>query len=224
MDAAKADGGTQTGSDHAAQRVGRVAGAPFRSRAYEPAPQRTPPLARVAGRGPKIRALLLSILVMQLPSAIGGAECYLALVGPVPLHFAPTPRKDFAWPVPLVLTNVATNSIPFPSPVDSESTTNALILSARSPDPLPVAPVSQEFEPLPFAPPAAMPAPPATNSLSASNLLNVTPQMLAEYLKASIENSARFSTNGVNGPEVPFRPPLPWPKPAPSGPGRSRLQ
>ena len=49
------------------------------------------------------------------------------------------------------------------------------------------------------------------NFLSASNLLIVTPQMLADYLKANLENLTRSSTNGFSGADVPFNPPVPKP-------------
>lgn len=50
-----------------------------------------------------------------------------------------------------------------------------------------------------------------TNSLSASNLLLVTPQMLADYFKANLEMMSRWSTNGPAVPEIPFNPPTPKP-------------
>jgi len=51
------------------------------------------------------------------------------------------------------------------------------------------------------------------NSLSASNLLVVTPQMLADYFKANIDAVYKPFTNGVSGPDVLFNPPLPNPPP-----------
>ena len=52
------------------------------------------------------------------------------------------------------------------------------------------------------------------NSLSASNLLVVTPQMLADYFKANIDAVYKPFTNGVSGPDVLFNPPLPNPPPS----------
>jgi hypothetical protein len=52
------------------------------------------------------------------------------------------------------------------------------------------------------------------NSLSASNLLVVTPQMLADYFKANIDGFYKPFTNGGSGPDVPFNPPVPYPPPS----------
>lgn len=42
--------------------------------------------------------------------------------------------------------------------------------------------------------------------LSASNLLIVTPQMLADYFKATLD---KLSTNAPSGADIPFNPPFP---------------
>jgi hypothetical protein len=47
------------------------------------------------------------------------------------------------------------------------------------------------------------------NPPSASNLLIVTPQMLADYFKAGFDGAFKSSTNGFGGGDVFFNPPTP---------------
>lgn len=147
-----------------------------------------------------------------------GSDHYLSHVGPPPLRFAPLadPMHRFAWPVPLVATNSTTNSVE----TTISSTTNATVATATSPNPqtnrTEIATTS-EIPGTPSIPFGLEPIAlgPETNILSASNLLNITPQMLADYFRATLESTLRSSTNAYNGPEVPFNPPTPKP-PVPS--------
>jgi hypothetical protein len=155
---------------------------------------------------------------------LSGADVYLPRFGPAPLRFvAPPPSVEFTWPSPpatsLAATNHthlaknsqenATNSIPN-DPVSTPQTN-----SPSGPD---ISSIASPTEPLPS------PVSSETNPLSASNLLIVTPQMLADYFRGNFDGTFRPLTNGVAGPEVLFNPPYAIPLLKPSSQATYRTQ
>jgi len=169
---------------------------------------------------------LLCLFVVLSSSVVWSSDFYLPRLGPTPLRFSQTPGTSFAWPVPLLRTN-AVAKVPNPSnAAGSAGATNSTVLTSNSPAPLTSGLAGAE-------PPAGLPLVPGvgsipvgvdTNSFTASNLLNVTPQMLADYFRATLENTYRFSTNALNGAQIPFNPPLPTTQPAPSSEAIYRVQ
>lgn len=157
----------------------------------------------------------LSVFAL-VPPLISASDLYLARLGPSPLRFSPPPAKEFKWPVPLLPTKPETNSddvasasLPVNNTAAQDSATNSISVN------------STPLGPVPFNPDFLIEGSEA-NSLSASNLLNITPQMLADYFKTTLGNAYRSSTNGVNGVQIPFEPPTP--KPAPSSEAIYRVQ
>jgi hypothetical protein len=158
--------------------------------------------------------LLIATFVLSVFGAPASAsEFYLATFGPPPLRFAPPPSKhEFNWPVPLIpllQTNASTNTVEVSVTPVSPASTNAVLLSADSSNDTNSPSISLPSFSLPL-PTGMSPlgSVPDSNFGSASNLLNISPQMLAEYFKTSLENAYRVSTNGQ---DVLFNPPVPKP-------------
>jgi hypothetical protein len=143
-----------------------------------------------------------------------GSDYYLPRFGPVPLRFAAIPRsaKDFIWPSLGTNSNSVTNSANIPPVVISTPDTNAVVTTAASTivqtNAMPDVP---GFDNTASGPLMVMPTAGGTpaNSLTASNLLVVTPQMLADYFKSNLDISSKPSTNSFGGGEVMFNPPTP---------------
>ena len=148
---------------------------------------------------------LLGSLTASSVVAVRSADTYLQRGGPPPLRFAPTPAQpgQFTWPAQIHSTQSSSNNQPEPTvPLTSALETNSVAqtnaTALRSP-------MGAPFEiSSPALPPISDP-----NSLSAGNLLLVTPQMLADYFKTNFDPGLRWLTNGFAPMEVPFNPPLP---------------
>lgn len=175
---------------------------------------------------PVHRICLFLLLIGLSSSAVWSSDFYLARLGPPPLRFSPPPGRDFAWPVPLLRTNAGSKAVDLLNTSASPAGTNSTVLISSSPAPLTNSLSGVDLQ-------AALPGLPGlgqipfgsdTNAFTASNLLNITPQMMADYFRATLENTYRFSTNAVNGAEIPFNPPMPAPKPAPSSEATYRVQ
>ena len=156
--------------------------------------------------------VILSVLLLAIPlPAMRGSEFYLGSVGPSPLRFAQSPSsKPYVWPKgPTMPTNnfsVVTDSVPG---ISTNLTAAPAVSSAQITNS-----VASMTRPAPDMASSLLPQPQPgvdTNSLSASNLLLVTPQMLADFFKANLEMMSRWSTNGPAVPEIPFNPPTPKP-------------
>jgi hypothetical protein len=163
---------------------------------------------------------VLIILVAMLPvGALQSSDLYLPCIGPAPLRFAAATvnYKNFAWPVPLNTGRSTTNSTEIANLSGSNAATNStasLPPSAPQTNNTPVnarVPLAPDVTVSSPANPPQMPIGADGNPLSASNLLIVTPQMLADYFKATLNNADRSSTNAPAGPEVLFNPPTPKP-------------
>lgn len=157
--------------------------------------------------------IILALLLTAVPgSVLNSSDFYLCQIGPAPLRFAPEPpSKAYTWPVPLKPVPRETNNVTASDSAPVVDTNS--VLSATSPPVQPVTPPPTLSEAL-GTNLALLPQIPLStegNLLSASNLLIVTPQMLADYLKANLENLTRSSTNGFPGADVPFNPPVPKP-------------
>jgi hypothetical protein len=145
-----------------------------------------------------------------------GSDFYLPRVGPAPLRFALTSAdsRDFAWPIPLIraqsITNstAATNDNPSIGATNSTSSVSNVAASQTNNAQLVSSPETS------FSSQTSMPQIPDGangNPLSASNLLVITPQMLADYFKANLTGTDRLLTNRVSGADIPFNPPTPKP-------------
>src|SRR5581483_9578183 len=139
-------------------------------------------------------SMLLAMFVV-LSSSVRSVDLFLPRVGPAPLQFAPAPPKpwDFKWPVPK-LGNGSTNETQnLPGGLTNSTSSASLTLqqtnSANSTQ------LSQN--PASVGTPGAFLLPGQdANPSSASNLLLLTPQMLADFFKATLDQTAfRSSTN-----------------------------
>jgi hypothetical protein len=146
------------------------------------------------------------ILVFGSAPSVRCDDGYLVRFGPPPLRFS-TPivaNKEFSWPVPLFPKASATNQ------TEVEASPGLLTNTFNS-KPTQVVIPAAELTADPQVP--EVPRDPHTfvypNSSTASNLLLVSPQMLAEYLKANSDSGSSPMTNGFGGMEVPFSPPSP---------------
>ncbi len=184
------------------------------------------------GRSPRLlvlRAALAVVLPMVCAGDLRAADLYLTRLGPAPLRFASAPAstKDFVWPIPLQPGHTATNSSALAAIGDSVAGTNssvsvAITTGSQTQSSSLVASQSTEIvKSSPLIGPS-IPTVSDGNPLSASNLLLVTPQMLADYFKASFDFANKPGTNVLNGVEVPFNPPMP--KPIPSSEAIYRTQ
>ena len=156
--------------------------------------------------------VILTVLLATIPlPAVQSSEYYLVSVGPAPLRFAsPPPAKAYVWPVALNPAGPATNCMPdVTNSVPDNSTNSVLTSSSPATQTNSAAALAQ----IGFGSPLVGPGQQGTdgNFLSASNLLVLTPQMLADYFKATMDNLTLWSTNGPAGPELPFNPPTPKP-------------
>ena len=155
--------------------------------------------------------IILALLLSAFPAAVlSSSEFYLCRVGPPPLRFAPPPSlKEFKWPVPLKPAAPETNSI-VTSDSAPVSNTNFEISVAQSPEPVlaPAMPAQMPETNVALWP--QIPLGTDGNLLSASNLLILTPQMLADYFKANLDSLNR-SSNVFPGADIPFNPPTPKP-------------
>jgi len=160
---------------------------------------------------------LLVILLATIPAgAVLGSDFYLPRIGPAPLRFATISAnsKGFVWPVPLNPLRSTTNSTAETSLQVSNTPTNSAVpvpslAGSKTNNVSP--PLSLEMSV--SSPANASQTPNGTdgNPLSASNLLIVTPQMLADYFKATPGGLDKVSTNAPVGAEIPFNPPTPKP-------------
>ncbi len=166
------------------------------------------------------------VLFLLLASICAGdlwaSDFYLARLGPAPLRFASAPAnpKDFTWPIPLNPSRATTNSSPvadIPSPIPGTNSAIAAAgdagLQSRTNSSSSVAQVTDTAG----ANPPIRPTTPDgldRNPLSASNLLLVTPQMLADYFRANLDSGNKPGTNAVSAVDVPFTPPTPKPSPS----------
>jgi hypothetical protein len=155
--------------------------------------------------------LTFLLATISLP-CLQSSEFYLANVGPAPLRFASPPSKGYVWPIGLNPLPSATNSAAAVTDSVPVTSTN-LVLTSSSP------PAQTNNSAIPSPQTLASGSPtlwqiqPGTdgNLLSASNLLVLTPQMLADYFKANLDSLTRSATNGPAGPDLPFNPPTPKP-------------
>ena len=191
----------------------------------EPAEKERGASARPNGRTQGV--CIVALVTCFSGCVLWASDGYLARKGPPALRFEPTrsTKADFAWPVPLLRTN-SSGALSAPFPPFSQSSTNSSTQTSTSPAPLTDASTAESLGPVqPMAiGPGFVPFGAETNAFSASNLLNITPQMLADYFKATLDNSYRVSTNALNGAEIPFNPPLPFAKPSPSSESTYRVQ
>src|SRR5579859_303214 len=127
-------------------------------------------------------ALALALLGGVSVVAVRSADANLPRFGPPPLRFAATPAvpKAFVWPVPLTSGRTSSNHVEAASSLGIDSETNSAPALTNS---LPSAPVTDVGSPAPLPGPQLVI--PQSNSLSASNLLLLTPQMLADFFKAN---------------------------------------
>lgn len=179
-----------------------------------------------------VRILSLVLATIPVP-ALRSSDFYLTHLGPPPLRFAavPTNPNSFTWPVALNLAptpvRTETNSTTIPSIPSSVSSTNtASSLPSAGTTEIQTNTVSrpQVTETIASPAPSTLPAPLGSDGrpLAASNLLIVTPQMLADYFRANLDGSDRTSTNAISGADVPFNPPTP--KVVPSSEAIYRIQ
>ena len=191
----------------------------------EPAEKERGASAWPDGRTPGV--CIVGLLACFSGCVLWASDGYLARKGPPALRFEPprSAKADFAWPVPLSRTN-SSGALSASFPPVSQPSTNSSTQTSTSPAPLTDASTAESLGPvLPTAiGPGFEPFGAETNAFSASNLLNITPQMLADYFKATLDNSYRVSTNVMNGAEIPFNPPLPFAKPSPSSEATYRVQ
>lgn len=191
----------------------------------EPAEKERGASARPDGRTPGVCIVVL--VACFSGCVLWASDGYLARKGPPALRFEPTQSRkaDFAWPVPLSRTN-SNGALSASFPPVSQPGTNSSTQTSTSPTPFTDTSAAEPLGPVqPMATgPGFEPFGADTNAFSASNLLNITPQMLADYFKATLENSYRGSTNVLNGAEIPFNPPLPFAKPSPSSQSTYRVQ
>ncbi|HLH53409.1 MAG TPA: hypothetical protein VKY92_07320 [Verrucomicrobiae bacterium] len=156
--------------------------------------------------------LLIAVACFWAP-LLSGSEGYLARLGPPPLRFevSTQPKGQFSWPVPLSRTNsTAGNAVAMPPPAGTDTNSESINSSSSA-----YSTNNAPSDTAGIAQPGVIPPPGVdTNTFSASNLLNVTPQMLADYFKSTVDNASRYSTNSVNGAEIQFNPPLPPVKPS----------
>ena len=148
-------------------------------------------------------------MMFGLGSTLVGGDLYLPKFGPPPLRFMAqsSKAKAFVWPVPLKQCHSLTNQTNQTNQNVTASSTNApLVLDPTIQTNIVTETRSESgfASLLPMAVPTESPEP---NPLAASNLLIITPQMLADYFKANVEGTA---TNGFGpgGIEVPFNPPI----------------
>jgi hypothetical protein len=160
---------------------------------------------------------VLVILLATIPAeGLWSSDFYLARIGPAPLRFAAVlaNSKAFVWPVPLIPSRSTTNSAAEPSFPASNTGTN-LVIPAVGPTTAQTNSIPATSSPETNVFNAASPVQTSIgadgNPLSASNLLIVTPQMLADYFKATPGGLDKVSTNAPVGAEIPFNPPTPKP-------------
>jgi hypothetical protein len=166
---------------------------------------------------------------------LGAAEAYLPYLGPTLLRFAPVPAAHFVWSPAAAGPPVAQ---PSPAPATKAGTASSasppFSTTPRSTDLL-ARPTLEEFLAQPASlseggPPLELSAespPPGSadlvgSPLSASEMLIVTPQMLAEYLKNPPGGTNPPPTQVLPGGELYFRPPIT--PPAPSSKATYRIQ
>jgi hypothetical protein len=174
-----------------------------------------------------LRSFGLGLLVAMIPTpSLRSADFYLARLGPPPLRFAAAPLKpkDFAWPLAPGPARALTNSMELAG--DTATNSSNVLPNATGPATSSNGAPGTEVT-VTASPSSTFPTPSISigfdgNPLSASNLLVVTPQMLADYFKANYDGTYRPTTNGFNGIEVPFYPPTP--KAAPSSEAIYRTQ
>jgi hypothetical protein len=167
----------------------------------------------------RILGAVLATIVLFIPgSTLWSSDFYLSHLGPAPLRFAAVPAKpgDFVWPISLNPARAVTNVL---ADTSSASTTNSAISLASSSvnqsqtNGVSSIPAREAAASTPLIG-ASTPNGLDGNPLSASNLLVVTPQMLADFFKANLDSSMRLSTNAPSGADVPFNPPIPKPTPS----------
>jgi hypothetical protein len=167
----------------------------------------------------RILEAVLAMIVLFIPgSTLWSSDFYLSHLGPAPLRFAAVPAKsgDFVWPISLYPARAVTNVVADTS--SASSTNSAISLASGSVNQSQTNGVSSTPAPETTASTpligASTPNGLDGNPLSASNLLVVTPQMLADFFKANLDSSMRQSTNAPAGADVPFNPPIPKPTPS----------
>jgi hypothetical protein len=146
--------------------------------------------------------------VLALCPALAGrcADGYLVRFGPPPLRFSTqfNQNKGFTWPTPLMLKPSVTNHVEIGG--NPGALTNTVSSKATQIDLSPeVRPSEAQAPDLPRDSGAFV----YPNSSTASNLLLISPQMLAEYLKANADSNSSPITNGFGNVEIPFSPPTP---------------
>jgi len=157
----------------------------------------------------------LVILSTIHAGALLASDFYLPRIGPAPLRFAMVSAKSktYVWPVPLIPTNSVNNASAVNSLPDSNAATNSAITLSSPAIPqtnnIPTLASSEMSVSSPFGP-TQPPVGADGNPLSASNLLIVTPQMLADYFKATLTGTDKLSTNAARA-DIPFNPPTPKP-------------
>jgi hypothetical protein len=164
---------------------------------------------------------LLAMLAV-LTSNLRSVDFYLPHTGPASLRFAPVlPRPwDFKWPMPKVA-NGSTNETQNPTAGSTNSTVlaSSSIQQTNSTTASPMASSAAWSVFSDASPFAGLDA----NPSSASNLLLLTPQMLADFFKATLDQTAvKPSTNGFGGVDPSFIPPMP--KPVPSSEATYRVE
>lgn len=163
----------------------------------------------------------VALLGVAIATPLGGAEGYLPRSGPAALRFAAAPlqAKAFVWPPLRKDESAPSNSLP--EAASAPASTNSA--------PVPAAPGATNWVVDPaLLDPTQFPV--DTNSVpnsespasSASELLIVTPQMLAEYLKPALSGALKAATNAPSSGDVGFLPPTP--KPAASSEAIYRTQ
>ena len=168
------------------------------------------------------------IVPMLLAGNLLASEFYLARLGPAPLRFASTAVKPKGLARPEAASPSDTNATAALNIAAPTSGTNSAPSGPNAAD-LQRTPKTSYSEPvtaLAASNPASGPAEPTGfdgNPLSASNLLVVTPQMLADYFKAGIDAAVKPGTNSVPTPDVLFAPPTPKPI-TPSSEATYRIQ
>jgi hypothetical protein len=165
-------------------------------------------LTRATPPSAAINAAVFGIALSLVPVPTGmSGDCYLSRSGPPALRFASlaVAPSSYVWPSAPGRRQPNTNAVdktetglvpPLTNGHAGFEFTSSTNLSVAS-----IEPVTQASG---FIVPSPVVGP---NSLSASNLLIMTPQMLAEFFNANLDGS--YKTNGLTGIDVPFNPPGP---------------
>ena len=176
-------------------------------RAHHAAPMHAIPVGRARQTG--------AICILQILFAcisLSASDFYLMRLGPPPLRFAPVSNGEFKWPMPLPKPSLANTNMPGAGKFSTVITPTNVLATADSAVPKTNGAAPQPISEISVSSAAnLMPTPVGAdgNPLSASNLLVVTPQMLADYLKATLDSSLKSSTNAPAGADIPFSPPTP---------------